>query len=136
MKTGDIYFVSAGTCKTTGSEQRFGRPAIVIGVPDSNSVCVVPLTTQIKKNLPTHVKIYSSVQQSTALCEQISTVSVSRLTKYCGHITRSEMIALDKAVAISIGAERYVNPDETKEAELENQLRRTIKLLKDEGEQL
>lgn len=81
IKRGDIWYVSKDNY--TGCEQAAGRPAIIVS-NEKNNACaetveVVYLTTQPKKDLPTHVLIRSSERESTALCEQITTVSVDRL---------------------------------------------------------
>ena len=60
---------------------------------------VVFLTSQPKKEMNEHVKILSSGRESTALCEQINSISVSRLANYNGRITD----AIDKALAASLG---------------------------------
>ena len=64
---------------------------------------VIYLTTAPKRDLPTHVTIRSSGRVSTALCEQISTVSVERLGSYCGHVSDSELTAIENAMLISLG---------------------------------
>lgn len=93
IKRGDIWYVSKDNY--TGCEQAAGRPAIIVS-NEKNNACaetveVVYLTTQPKKDLPTHVLIRSSERESTALCEQITTVSVDRLLGYKGHLTPAEM---------------------------------------------
>ncbi len=79
---GDMYYVDSDR-GGTGSEQKSGRPAIIVSNNVGNShspiVEVVYLTTQPKSDLPTHVVIASAPQVSTALCEQVTTVSKERL---------------------------------------------------------
>lgn len=108
IKRGDIYYVEK-TDKSTGCEQNAGRPAIIIsnniGNNMSNIKQVVFLTTEAKNKLPTHVSINSAKYPSTALCEQIFTVSDKRLGKYYGKCTEDEMEKINKALAISIGLE-------------------------------
>ncbi len=102
---GDIFYIYRGP--SCGSEQMSGRPAVIV----SNDKCnahsstleVVFLTTQPKRNLPTHVSIRSSPKPSTALCEQISTVDTSRIGDYVGTCTAQEMNAIDAALMVSIG---------------------------------
>lgn len=106
FQRGDIYYVNrAGT--TTGSEQMPGRPAIIV----SNNMCntysstieVVYLTTQPKSDLPTHVTIRSTSRQSTALCEQISSIDTSRIGEFVSVCTDQEMELVDTALMISLG---------------------------------
>jgi mRNA-degrading endonuclease toxin of MazEF toxin-antitoxin module len=92
--------------ETVGSEERSGRPAIIV----SNRLCnkhspvveVVYLTCQHKPPLPTHVRIDSAGRCSTALCEQITSVDVSRLGDYKGHLTDREMAQVDTALMASL----------------------------------
>ena len=96
INRGDIFYVNPS--ETVGSEQRSGRPAIIVSNPLCNEhspvVEVVYLTCQYKKPMPTHVRIESAGKHSTALCEQISSVDVSRLGDFKGHLTDREMAAL------------------------------------------
>ena len=103
---GDIRFVreSAGLL---GSEQAGGRPAVIVSNNKGNRfspvVEVVYLTTQKKTGLPTHVEITSSPKPSTAICEQVSTVSKERKGEFIGHATAEEMARIGKALKISLG---------------------------------
>lgn len=112
IKRGDIYYVSRS--ETIGAEQRSGRPAIIVSNPECNEhspvVEVVYLTSQNKKHLPTHVRIESAGRRSTALCEQITSVDVSRLGDYKGHLTDSEAEQVDIALMKSLGIQSYTRP--------------------------
>ena len=105
MLRGDIhYIVENGS--STGSEQRAGRPAIIV----SNDMCnnyspvveVVFLTTRPKTDLPTHVTIRSTQKPSIALCEQITSVSIERLGDFIAKCTSTEIDAIDRALQISL----------------------------------
>lgn len=104
-RRGEIYYI----CKTItcGSEQEAGRPAIIVSNDVNNATSpiieVVYLTTQEKAPLPTHVEINATGVKSTALCEQIQTASVNRLSGYVGRCSDEEMKAVEKAMAISLG---------------------------------
>ena len=104
IKRGDIWYVRKDNY--TGCEQAAGRPAIIVSNEKNNAssetVEVVYLTTQPKKDLPTHVLIRSSERESTAICEQITTVSVDRLQ---GHLTPAEMTNVEVAMLISLELE-------------------------------
>ncbi len=106
INRGDIWYVM-NSYQTVGSEQRPGRPAVVVSNQKNNQygdvVEMVFLTTAPKRDLPTHVTIRSSGRVSTALCEQISTVSVERLGNYCGHVSDSELAAIEGAMLVSLG---------------------------------
>lgn len=106
MKRGEIYYIDKAIPET-GSEQRAGRPAIIVS-NDRNNQCsttveVVYLTTQPKTDLPTHVTIRSAPQISTALCEQVHTVAVERVGNYVGRCSDDEMYSVENALLISLG---------------------------------
>lgn len=69
----------------------------------SGTVEVVYLTTQPKRDLPTHVTISSLSRESTALCEQITSVSTERFGSYRGAVTAEEMEDIEEAMMISLG---------------------------------
>lgn len=102
---GEIYYIYEKP--VTGSEQRSGRPAIIV----SNDICnatsqvveVVYLTLRRKPPLPTHVIIHSGpCTNSTVLCEQITSVDVSRIGNYMCRIPEDLEEALDKALMVSL----------------------------------
>lgn len=104
FKRGDIYYVEKSVF--TGSEQGSGRPAIIVSNDKNNefssTVEVVYLTTQPKKDLPTHVVIRSVARERIAICEQITTVAVERIGSYKGRVTETEMANLEIAMLISL----------------------------------
>lgn len=105
MKRGEIYYIQSNW-QETGSEQRAGRPAVIVSNNNNNNsevVEVVYLTTQPKTDLPTHVLTRSAALPSTILCEQIYSVSTQRLGDYVGRLTEKEVKELDIALAISLG---------------------------------
>ena len=105
INRGDIFCIEQSA--RCGNEIKKDRPGIVVSAEHLNAgescVEVVFLTSQPKKEMNEHVKILSSGRESTALCEQINSISVSRLANYNGRITDEEMKAIDKALAASLG---------------------------------
>ncbi len=101
---GDIFYIQ-NTGYTTGSEQNSGRPAIVVSNDIGNEhapvVSVVYLTTQEKNKQPTHVKVVCR-QESTALCEQIYTVSKERVGDFIRTASDEEMKQIDLALAVAL----------------------------------
>lgn len=116
IKRGDVYYIAALQSEKDGCVQQGGRPGIVIGNNAGNLhssvVIVVYTTTQRKTSLPTHVAINSLSEISTALCEQIVTVSKSRLCEFMGRLTVEEMKEVDKALRISIALSQNPQPSE------------------------
>ena len=108
IKRGAIYWITRNPHRgTTGSVQKPGRPGIVVS-NDTNNSCsltleVVYLTGKQKKEIPTHCTITSTGVPSTALCEQITTVSTEQIREYIGTCTKEEMAAIDRCLAISLG---------------------------------
>ena len=104
IKRGDIYYVGGGYA--TGSEQRAGRPAIVVSNDRNNehspTVEMVYLTTQPKRDLPTHVPIKSLSRESIAICEQTTTVAIERIGNYHGRVTPAEMAGIEEAMLCSL----------------------------------
>lgn len=102
---GDIFYIYRD--EVTGSEQEGGRPAIIVsndvGNEFSKVVEVVWLTTRDKKPLPTHVAINSAKYPSTALCEQIETVSKDRIGNYVNSISSNELKEMERAMMVSLG---------------------------------
>lgn len=105
INRGDIFYIEQSV--RCGNEIKKDRPGIVVSAEHLNAgescVEVVFLTSQPKKEMNEHVKILSSGRESTALREQINSISVSRLANYNGRITDEEMKAIDKALAASLG---------------------------------
>lgn len=105
LKRGDIYYIDKAV--TTGSEQAAGRPGIIVSNDINNKyssvVEIIYLTGKAKNNMPTHVQIKSSFKPSIALCEQVSSVSTLRLSRYVGRCTDDEMRQIDQAMMISLG---------------------------------
>ncbi len=107
MKRGEIYYIKSSYSES-GFEIKGSRPGVIVSNDRNNasSGCleVVFMTTQPKKNLPTHVLVrQDTARPSTVLCEQITTVDIGRFSDYMGTLTEEEMLEVDKALAISLG---------------------------------
>lgn len=108
IKRGDIWYIGLpDEDRVQGSTQSGCRPAIVVSNNSCNTfssvIEVVYLTTRRKKWLPTHVVIDSAPKRSTALCEQIDSVTIDLFMRREGHCTDREMRRIDKALAVSLG---------------------------------
>ncbi len=106
IKRGDVFYIFPDD-NTTGSEQRSGRPGVVVSNNRNNKYSsvmeVVYITKQDKKDLPTHVKICLSGVNSTVLCEQVDSVAVERIGNYMGHVHFKELAQINKALSVSLG---------------------------------
>ncbi len=110
MTRGDIYYVFPGSQVEVGSEQRSGRPALIVSNDSfnshSNSITVVYITGQDKPPMDTHVVVPDGLPvYGTILCEQLATVDVHRVGRYMCHYP--DMTAVDRAlkVQLSLGSD-------------------------------
>lgn len=110
---GDIY--CAKLDPVVGSEQGGIRPVIVIqndtGNKHAPTLIVATVTTRIHKkaNMPTHFVIYDNPafkEASVVQLEQIRTIDKSRIDNYLGKVTPREMVAIEKALSVSLAMEQ------------------------------
>ena len=124
IKRGAIFFVEKFP-DTVGSEQQSGRPAIIvsndIGNYNSDIVEVVYLTTKDKPKMPTHVSVMA-LAPSTALCENIDTVSQYRLGDYIRTLTDDEMKRVEAAMMVSLGIKNTGADDSQNESNYEMEI--------------
>lgn len=129
IKRGEMFYIKR-MGDEVGCEQIAGRPAIVVSNDmnnaNSSTIEVVYLTTQPKTDLPTHVTIRSTGRMSTALCEQVSSVSTDRISGYIGECNDVELKNIDIALSISLGldgdiktSKKYTETIKQQEEELE-----------------
>lgn len=103
---GDMYIAEMRQAK--GSEQAGCRPVVIVqndtGNRYSPTTIIVPLTAKHKSSLPTHVKIKHNELKciSTALCEQVTTISKERLIRHLGCLKTKDMNKIDDALKTSL----------------------------------
>ena len=91
IKRFDVFVAKLQAQDGTHVEAK-ARPVVVVSNDKANTyspvISVVPLTSQNKKNIPTHVPFHTEglAKQSTALCEQILTVDRANLGKRIGYV--------------------------------------------------
>lgn len=104
VKRGEIYYIT--NLYGLGNEMMGGRPGIIvsndIGNEHSDVVEIVYLTTKEKKPMPTHVQIECTAP-STALCEQVHSISKERIGNFIRTCTSEEMKQIDAALLCSLG---------------------------------
>lgn len=94
---------------TNGSVQTGYRPVIIIqnnmGNTYAPTVSVVPLTSHIKKELPTHTEIDGCglTKKSIALVEQIQTLSKDSLKRCIGQVDDATMSRINDCIRIQLG---------------------------------
>lgn len=108
IKRGDIFKCRLGG-GAVGSEIWGHRPCVIVSNDRNNrfssTVTVVPLTSsEFKAELPVHVQVRCLGTQSTAMCEQIRTVSIERLDlERMSAVTPEEMAAIERGIKIQLG---------------------------------
>ena len=134
IRRGDVYYVYKSEC--SGSEQEGGRPAVVVSNNIGNAhapvVSVVYMTTQVKNDLPTHVKIDINGKESTVLCEQVSTISKNKIGRFITSCTDEEMDAINESLACALGLDLC---DDEREKDIES-LEKMVASLKEKAESM
>ena len=114
-RRGDIY--CADLNPVIGSEQGGVRPVVVIqndiGNVHSPTLIVATVTTRIRKKekMPTHFLIQDNPafrEASVVQLEQLRTIDKCRIDSYLGKVTAGEMVAIDKALSISLALEQLL----------------------------
>ena len=109
IKRGDIFY--ADLRPVVGSEQGGVRPVLIIqndtGNKHSPTVIVAAITSRVqtKAKLPTHTIVNDFAgldKDSVILLEQIRTIDKQRLREYLGTLDGHFLVAVDKALAISV----------------------------------
>lgn len=116
IKRGDIYYANLNP--VIGSEQGGTRPVLIIsndiGNKHSPTVVVAAITSRVqtKAKLPTHTVIndFEGLDKgSIILLEQIRTIDKKRLREYLGTLDGRFLLAVDKALAISVSLEKRID---------------------------
>lgn len=109
IERGEIYLV--GLDPAVGSEINKTRPALIISNNInnrvSNTVTVIPITSNVEKIFPFEVFFYSEIsglsKDSKAKCNQIRTLDKKRLVKCLGKIPSEIMEKVENALRIHLG---------------------------------
>lgn len=138
ISRGQVWFLvdnDVPLVHTQGSVQGKNRPWLVV----SNNQCnqsspvytVVPLTTAIKNELPTHVTFSTGDKTQTILCEQIRTVSQQAFfnagSNYRWTMNEKYMALVDEALAIQLGLSLIFPKSEQFWESLERLIRTRVK---------
>lgn len=108
IKRGDMF---RAVFDAVGSEQGGERPFIVLqnnlGNRYSPTLIVALVTTKVKRDMPTHVKLtkeFGLKEDSVVMLEQIRTIDKSRIINdsYIGRVSRETMKLIDEAMSISV----------------------------------
>lgn len=121
FQRGDIYYIDYSNA--TGSEQRVGRPGLIVSSDQGNStnptVLIVYLSTKEQHaRLPINVEVSCMSRRSWVLCNQIFCVDKSRCKDYKATVSAEEMRDIDRALAESLGLPYAVVTDPDSEKKL------------------
>lgn len=101
---GEVYYYTFSNVE--GSEIAGGRPCVIVSNEKNNenapTVTVIPLTTQDKPPLPTHVYVDIGSVHGLALAEQVTTIAKRRLSSYCGEVDEKTRKKIDAALAVQL----------------------------------
>lgn len=107
VRRGEIYFITKFNDPTVGSEQRQGRPFLIVSpnnmVKNGRGALCVPLTLQDKKPLAQHCVIDTFGKESTVLCEQIRYIDEVYFGSYYATATEAEMAEVDRCLMAAVG---------------------------------
>lgn len=106
VKRGEVYYIDLSPTK--GSEQGGLRPCVIvqndIGNTFSTTTIIAPITSAVKKPLPTHCGIgYHHGVKGLVLCEQLRVVDKSRIKNKLTTLSAELMEQIDKAIVASLG---------------------------------
>lgn len=107
VRRGDIYWINPSPYHGNGIHvQQADRPGVVVSGKEVNAEDwtyeIVYLTTKPKRYHRAHCMITSSYRPSTALCNQITTVSSEQIGRYIGRCTAEEMASIEKCIMLSL----------------------------------
>lgn len=107
FKRGQVWWADI-QCSSTSSIQSGTRPVLIVSNDKCNShstvLTVVPLTTQDKTELPTHLKVKNPKNIiTTILCEQITSIDTYCLKDYMGTFEEVVMNEVMDKIKIQLG---------------------------------
>lgn len=103
INRGDIYW-----CQPRGTEAYMKRLYVVvsndIACKYSDTILMCPLTTQKKKELPTHVKVKDiNGKTATIKCESVYTIHKRDIMDYVTSLQANELLELNVAIFKALG---------------------------------
>lgn len=125
-KRGEVYFIRIPAGSTTNHEIKFSRPGVIVSADELNSdsytVNVVFLSTAAaeRHDIPSdRHPLVTANKLSAAICEQVSTVDVSRLGARICRLTDEEMERIDAGLADCLGLSSGEEDIDLREEEVE-----------------
>lgn len=113
---GEIYWYDFGV--TMGSIQGGIRPVVIVSNNINNkyspTVQIAPITSQIKKPYPHHVRVegHGLDKSSVVLTEQIKVVNKTELGDFIGFFNEQIISKIDEAISIQFGIHQKSNSED------------------------
>ena len=102
LRPSEVYWLES---EAKGHEQRGRRPVLVVTDTRLTSLglaWVVPLTTT-DRGWPLHVRVHVGDDVSVAVCEQLRSVSVERLSRMIGTVAYDDLVEVRSVIRSIVG---------------------------------
>ena len=108
MKRGEIWWVDFEPA--VGSEIKKTRPAVIVSNDAANKflarVVVVPVTSNTSRCYPGEAIVHVGENLNKVLTDQITSADKTRLKRFLGKLSKTDMLAVEDAVKIQLGLPR------------------------------